>query len=390
VKAIFLTRGLRGLADGLMSAGLAALLIGRGFPEHAVGQISTATLLGSAILLILIARFAAVLRPYRVLLIMASLMVVTGLTFAFSTSLLVLVAISLIGPLNPSSGDVSPLLPAEQTVVGSACEGSARTRALAQFSLIALSGAALGSFLLGPISNLGKRLDFGADGVAFAPLVYAAIGLVIIPVYIVSLKQAQPLAVTHPKSLGPSRSVIYELTAVFCLDSAGGGIVVYSIISLWLAKRFDFSAGRVGVVLGCMSLASAASALLAPKISARIGLVETMVLTHLPSNLLLIGAAFASTAQVAVGLLVARSLLSQMDVPPRVSFVMSLVTPAERSAASAFTNMPRSIAAASTPLVGAWLVQQSEFGWPLVIGGGLKILYDVVLWVRFRPRSVLG
>jgi MFS family permease len=390
VKAIFASRGLRGVADGLMSAGLSALLIGRGFPDRAVGQISTATLLGSALLLVMISRFASVFRPYRVLLVMASLMVVTGLTFAFSSSMLVLMAVSLIGPLNPSSGDVSPLLPAEQTVVASAFEGTERSQALARFSLVALTGAALGAFLLGPITSVGRRLDLGSGGVAMAPLVYGTIGLAVIPLYVGSLRKAQPAAVTHPARLGPSRRVIYELTAVFALDSAGGGMVIYSIIALWLNKRFDFSAGGVGAVLGFMSLASATSALLAPKLSARIGLVETMVLTHLPSNVLLIAAAFAPNAGVAVGLLIGRSLLSQMDVPPRLSFVMSLVTAAERSAASAFTNMPRSIAAASTPLLGAWLVQRSSFGWPLVIGGGLKIVYDVLLWVRFRGRSAVG
>jgi hypothetical protein len=331
-----------------------------------------------------------VLHPYRVLLIMSLMMVVTGLAFAFSSSVLVLIAIAGIGPLNPSSGDVSPLLPAEQTVIGSQREGMARTEAIARLSLIALMGAALGAFLLGPITSLGKRFDLGSGGVAMAPLVYAAIGLVVLPIYVASLRTSQPAAVTHPVRLGPSRKVIYELTAVFALDSAGGGMVIYSIVALWLNKRFEFSAGRVGAVLGFMSLASAASALLAPKLSARIGLVETMVLTHLPSNVLLIAAAFAPNASVAVSLLIARSLLSQMDVPPRVSFVMSLVTPAERSAASAFTNMPRSIAAASTPLLGAFLVQHSNFGWPLVIGGGLKIIYDVLLWVRFRGRSALG
>jgi MFS family permease len=388
VGVVFATRGIRGFADGLMSAGLAALLVGRGFPESAIGQISTATLLGSALALVLITRFAPIMRPYRVLLAMAALMVVTGVVFATSASLLVLLAVSLIGPLNPSSGDVSPLLPAEQTVIGGAFDGAARTRAMARFSLIALSGASCGAFMLGPISHLGQQWNMAADGVALVPLVYASVGLVVIPAYIVSVGRDRSTAVIAPSRLGPSRRVIRELTVVFALDSAGGGMVIYSIIALWMLKRFDFSAGRVGAVLGLMSLAAATSALLAPRISARIGLVETMVLTHLPANVLIIAVAFAPNATVAVVLLVLRSLLSQMDVPPRVSFVLSLVTPEERSAASAFTNLPRSIATASTPLLGAWLLQQSSFGWPLIIGGGLKIVYDVLLWVRFRSRSV--
>ncbi len=388
VTTIFATRGLRGFADGLMSAGLASLLVARGFGPNTVGQISTATLLGSALALVLITSVAHIFRPYRVLMVMSILMAITGLVFAFSSTLWVLIAISLIGPLNPSSGDVSPLLPAEQTVLGSAFDGKARTTAMARFSLIALAGASCGAFSLGPIKHLGHRIGMGADGIALAPLVYAGIGMIVFPAYLVALRSKQPLAVTKPSRLGVSARVIYELTAIFALDSAGGGMVIYSIIALWLHKRFDFSAGRVGTVLGLMSLASAASALLAPRISARIGLVETMVITHLPSNVLIIAAAFAPNAKIVVGLLIARSLLSQMDVPPRVSFVMSLVTPEERSAASAFTNLPRSIASAFMPLIGGWLVQLSSFGWPLVIGGVLKMIYDVLLWVRFRGRSI--
>jgi MFS family permease len=390
VKAIFATRGIRGFADGMMSAGLASLIVAKGFDEGTVGQISTATLLGSATALLLITTYAHIFRPYRVLVAMSILMAITGVIFAASSTLLLLIAISLIGPLNPSSGDVSPLLPAEQTVLGSAFEGKARTTAMARFSLIALSGASLGAFSLGPIKRIGQYFHMGADGLALAPWIYAAIGITVLPVYMVALKSKQPLAVTKPSKLGVSKRVIIELTAVFALDSAGGGMVLYSIIALWLHKRFDFTAGKIGAVLGLMSLASAASALLAPRISARIGLVETMVVTHLPSNLLIIAAAFSPTPQIVVGLLVARSLLSQMDVPPRVSFVMSLVTPEERSAASAFTNLPRSIAAASTPLLGGWLLARSTFGWPLVIGGCLKIMYDVLLWVRFRGRSTKG
>jgi MFS family permease len=389
VKAVFATRGLRGVADGLMSASLSVLLLERGFAKGTVGIISTATLLGSAASLLLIARFAGSLTPYRVLLAMSALMVITGLTFGLSASLPLLLLVSAIGPLNPSSGDVSAFLPAEQTVVGSSVSAADRTEALATFSLVALSGASLGAFLAGPVSSLGKRIGFAdTNGVALTALVYAAVGAIVIPIYVVSVGRSTARSVTSPSRLGQSRKIIRELTALFALDSAGGGMVVYSIIALWLRGRFDFSLGRIGAVFGFMSLASALSARLAARLSTRYGLVQTMVFTHLPANLLLMAAAFAPSASLAVGLLIARSLLSQMDVPPRVSFVMSLVTPAERSAASAFTNLPRSIATASTPLLAAWMLQHSTFGWPLVAGGLVKIVYDVLLWQRFRHRQI--
>ncbi len=391
-RSMLATRGLRAIGDGIMSTSLTALLLAQGLPKSAVGVVSTATLLGSATSLVLISRFAMHLKPLRVLIAMGLFMAFTGIVFATTGSLVALVLVALIGPLNPSTGDVSPFLPAEQTVVGSAFEGHARTKAFAQFSLVASAGASLGAFLSGPLARLGRL--FGLDstnGVALNPLVYASIGMMVIPVYVVAVgRTQQPIAVSAPVRLNESRRIIRELTAVFALDSAGGGMVLFSIIALWMKGRFSFDLGQIGLVLGFMSLASAVSALSAAKLSARFGLVETMVFTHAPANVLLIAAAFAPTAPVAVACLIARSLLSQLDVSPRTSFVMSLATPAERSAAMAFTNLPRSIATASTPIIGAFLLQHSTFGWPLVIGGGLKLVYDALLWIRFRDRIPLG
>jgi MFS family permease len=386
-RTMLTTRGMRAVADGLMSTSLTTLLLARGLPKSAVGIVSTATLLGSATTLVAITRFASRLRPYRVLLAMSLLMTATGVVFATTGSFVVLLLVSVIGPLNPSSGDVSAFLPAEQTIIGSAHDAAERTRAFARFSLVATGGAALGAFLAGPISHLGTRWKM-SPGVSLNPLIYAAIGLLVMPIYVRGVGRVdQPSAVTSPTRLGPSKRVIQELTAIFALDSAGGGMVLYSIIALWMKGRFGFDLGRIGAVLGFMSLASAASALAAPKIANRIGLVETMVSTHMVANVLLIGAAFAPNSGMAVAFLIARSLLSQLDVPPRTSFVMSLVTPAERSAATAFTNLPRSIATASTPLLAASMLQHSTFGWPLVVGGAMKLAYDVLLWKRFRHRQ---
>ena len=158
-----------------------------------------------------------------------------------------------------------------------------------------------------------------------------------------------------------------------------------SVLKVW--QIVLIIVGIIFIVLGLMSLASAASALLSPRLSARFGMVETMALTHAPANVLLIGAAFAPSPQLAVLCLAGRSLLSQLDVPPRVAFVMSLVQPEERSATAAFTNLPRSIATASTPWLGGWLLTKSSFGWPLVIGGSMKLAYDALLWIRFRKFS---
>jgi MFS family permease len=391
-RSMLVTRGLRAVADGLMSTSLATLLLAQGLPKSAVGVVSTVTLLGSATTLLLVTRFAEILRPYRVLVVMSLLMVVMGTIFAVTGNLVVLLLVSMIGPLNPSTGDVSAFLPAEQTIVGSAFEGALRTRAFARFSLVAAGGAAIGSFLAGPLSYVGRLIGFDStDGLAMSPLAYAAIGVIVLIVYVRTVGRVPlSLAVSSPGRLGPSRRVITELSAIFALDSAGGGMVLYSIIALWMKGRFDFDLSQIGAALGGMSLAAAASALTAPRLSARFGLVETMVVTHVCGNLLLLATAFASTPQLAVACLLGRSLLSQLDVPPRSSFVMSLVTPSERSAAAAFTNLPRSVATASTPILAAWMLQHSSFGWPLVAGALLKLAYDALLWVRFRRFSSRG
>jgi MFS family permease len=152
-------------------------------------------------------------------------------------------------------------------------------------------------------------------------------------------------------------------------------------------RRFDFALGQTGLVLAVASAASATSSLLAPRLSRRFGLVETMVFTHLPANVLCIAAGLAPNAPVAVTLLVLRALLSQLDVPARQTFVMSVVPPEERAAAAAFTNLPRSLAAAATPPIAGWLLHHSTVGWPLVAGGGLKVVYDLLLLARFRRYS---
>ena len=185
-------------------------------------------------------------------------------------------------------------------------------------------------------------------------------------------------------ALGPSRRVVYRLAAVFSLDSLGGGFVVQSLLVLWLARRHGLSTATTGAVFFWTGLLAGASALVAVRIARRIGLVRTMVFTHLPANVLLVLTALAPTAPLAVAGLLARSALSQMDVPTRTSYVMAVVSPEERPAAASVTGVPRSLAAAATPLAAGWLLEHSTFGWPLVIGGVLKAAYDLLLLAMFH------
>jgi predicted MFS family arabinose efflux permease len=192
----------------------------------------------------------------------------------------------------------------------------------------------------------------------------------------------------QPRPLGPSRGVVQRLAVLFSVDSLAGGLVVNSLMALWLFKRFNLSLSATGLFFLWVGLGSALSQLAAPRLAERIGLLNTMVFTHIPASLCLIAAAFSNRLEVVLGLLLLRSLLSQMDVPARSAFVMAVVTPGERTAAASFTAVPRSLAAAVSPAIGGALLAAGWLAAPLVLCGTLKIAYDLALWRAFRRSSV--
>ena len=387
-RTFIATRTARAIADGLLAATFASLLRARGFDERTLGWLVSATLLGSAAMLLGVTYWPQVLTPHRVLVLLGCLMTATGIAFAFTAALVVLLPLAIVGPLNPSGGDVSAFLPAEQALIADATSDTSRSALFAKYAFGGSVGAAIGSLATGPTASLGRHLGFAAtQGAALAPLLYATVGLAVTFAYVRAGSRRGAVVTSTPTRLTDSKKVVSELAAVFALDSAGGGFVGNAMIAAWLARRFDFALGQIGLVLALASTASAASALFAPRLSRRFGLVETMVFTHLPANALLIAAGLAPSAPWAVTLLVARALLSQLDVPARQTFVMSVVPPVERGAAAAFTNLPRSLAAASTPPIAGWLLHRSTFGWPLILGGSLKAIYDVVVLIRFRRLS---
>ena len=184
--------------------------------------------------------------------------------------------------------------------------------------------------------------------------------------------------------LRQSKRIVYTLAALFSLDAFAGGFVVQSMVALWLYQRFDLSMAAAGAVFFCTGVLTAASYLVAVRIAGRYGLVNTMVFTHIPSSLCLILLPFAPDLGYAIALLFVRSALSQMDVPTRSSYVMAIVTPAERPAAASITSVPRSLASAVSPVLAGWMLGLSSFGWPLVVAGGVKIAYDLLLLGMFR------
>jgi MFS family permease len=378
-------RGVRAFADGFVALLLPAYLTGLGYTPLAIGAIITGTLLGSAALTLGVGLVANRFARRRLLLCACLLMIATGCGFALATGFWPLLIVGFIGTMNPSQGDVSLFLPIEQTMLVHSVTAKDRTALFARYSIVGTLMGALGSLAAGIpewISATAGVRETGAISAMF--LLYGLIGAVAALLYRPLSDAVEPAPEAPQAALGPSRRIVYGLAAVFSLDSFGSGFVVQSLLALWLYKTFDLSLVTAGQIFFWMSLCATASFLLAVPLARRIGLIPTMVFTHLPANFLMMLVPFVSSLPVAIALLMVRSLLAQMDVPARSSYVMAVVTPAERPAAASITAVPRSLATAVAPLIGGWLMTLSPFGWILVVGGGLKALYDVLLLLGFR------
>jgi predicted MFS family arabinose efflux permease len=379
------TRGLRGFADGLIAASLAGYLGDQlGYSATRIGVIVTGMLLGSAVLTMFTGTWGWRFQRRLLLRAGAVLMIATGMVYATSTTFIVLLALGVIGTMNPSGSDVSVVQPIEQSLLPLTTSDKNRTHVFARYSFLGGSLAALGALSAG----LPARLDWPASSVF---VVYTLAGVAMLAVYAAMSPQVEAAAQsTPPTPLGPSKRIVYRLAALFSLDSLGGGFAVQSLLVLWLLRRHHFSVGKAGAVLAVMQMLSAASGFVAVRIERRIGPLRTMAFTHLPGQILLIAAALMPTAPLAVACLIGRSLLSTMDVPVRNAYVMSVVTPAERAAAASVTNVPRSLASALPPIAAGWMLDRSNFGWPLIIAGSLKIIYDVLLLRMARDSTLLA
>jgi predicted MFS family arabinose efflux permease len=373
-QRLIATRGLRGYADGLVAASLAGYLGDQlGYSATRIGVVVTGMLLGSAVLTMFTGTWGWRFERRLLLRAGALLMVATGLVYATSTTFIVLLAFGVIGTVNPSGSDVSVVQPIEQSLLPLTTNDQSRSHLFARYTFAGGSLAALGALSAG----LPARFHWQARSVFF---IYALAGVAMLAVYWGMSPQVEAAAqVTTPTPLGPSKRIVYRLAALFSLDSFGGGFAVQSLLVLWLLRRHHFSVGKAGVVLAVMQILSAASGFIAVKIEHRLGPLRTMAFTHLPGQILLIAAALMPNAPLAVACLIGRSLLSSMDVPVRNAYVMSVVTPAERAAAASVTNVPRSLASALPPIAAGWMLDHSTFGWPLIIAGSLKMVYDLLL-----------
>lgn len=381
-RRLVFARTIRGFADGLVSVTLASYLDGLGYSGVQIGAIITATMLGSAALTLWIGVRGGRINARSILLFGAVLMALTGLGFAAFTEFWPLLIVGFAGTMNPSAADISLFLPVEQSLLTERVSARDRTALFARYTLGgALAGAlgALAAALPGPISAAINEPLGDVQRAVFVlyALTSAAVAILYLPLRIT------PHAATVSRGLGESRGVVLRLSALFSLDSLGGGFAVQSLLALWLFKRFDLSVEAAGTVFFVAGILSAGSQLASPLLATRIGLIRTMVFTHLPANVFLVTAAFMPTAPLAIAFLLLRMALSQMDVPARQSYVMAVVPPERRAAAASITNVPRSLASAVSPLIAGAMLSATSFGWPLISGGGLKIAYDLLLLRQF-------
>jgi MFS family permease len=382
VLLLYIARGLRGFGDGFAIIILPAYLSALGFTPAEIGFIASASLLGTAAFTLAVGFVAPRFDLRTLLLAGAALMAVTGIAYPGASDIAVIAIVAFIGTINPSTGDLGVLIPIEHAMLASNASDEERTHVFARYSLVGALSMAAGSLAAAVPDWL---VHAGIDHIQAFKLMfyaYAALGLASAGVY-----RLLPHARVHERRtapLGPSRGVVYKLAALFSIDAFAGGFVVQSLLALWLFRRFDMSLSQASVFFFWASTLSAFSYPLAARIAKRIGLVNTMVFTHIPSSIFLVAAAFSPNLPVTLALLLARSALSQMDVPTRTSYVMAVVTPEERPAAASVTAIPRSLASSLSPALGGMLLASVFPALPLVICGGLKIGYDIALLYSFR------
>jgi MFS family permease len=385
VRRILVAKGLRGFADGFVSLLLPVYLLGLGFSPFQVGVIATGTLLGSGVLTLFVGLQSWRFHFRSWLLASSVLMAATGLGFAVVTGFWPLLLIAVVGTLNPSAGDVSVFLPLEQALLSHVVDNRRRTAQMARYSLVGTLSAAVGSLAAALPAFVADRAGWSMlNALQGMFVLYALLALAAGAVY--RGLPAAPVAEASPtkSTLDVARKRVYLLAALFSLDAFGGGFVVQSLVALWLYQRFDLSVATAGAIFFWTGVLTALSYLAAARIADRFGLLNTMVFTHLPSSVCLLLIPFMDTLAPVLVLLFIRSALSQMDVPTRSSYVMAIVPPAERAAAASVTAVPRSLAAAASPVLAGYLLGISPFGWAFIAGGVAKIVYDLLLLATFR------
>ncbi len=394
-RLLFATRVLRMFAYGFLAVVLVLYLAALGLDPVAIGVVLTLTLVGDTLMSLWLTTNADRIGRRRVLVVGALLMLGAGVLFASTTWLPLLVLAATIGVISPTGNEVGPFLAVEQAALSQATPDARRTPTFAWYNLAGYVATAIGSLSAGLLGQ-------GMLGAGFAPvdayraivIGYALVGLAMAVVFGrvgpgVEAPAARPAedGIRRRLGLGRSKGIVARLSVLFALDSFAGGFVPQSLMAYWFHLKFGVEPAVLGTIFFGANLLAAVSSLSASRIAARIGLVNTMVFTHLPSNVLLVLVPLMPSLELAIAVLLVRYSLSQMDVPTRQSYVMAVVEPGERSAAAGVTGIARTTGAAISPALSAPLVASGGLmALPFFIAGGLKIAYDLLLWRALRSR----
>ncbi len=396
---LFLTRLARLFSYGALSVVLVLYLTGIGLSASESGTLLTLTLLGDTAVSLWLTTRADRAGRRRTLIAGAILMAAAGVVFAVTRNVALLFVAGTIGVISPSGNEVGPFLSVEQAALSEVIPARLRTEVFAWYTLTGAFATAVGSLFAGLLVESLRRGGATPEASQRAVIIlYAAMGLVLGLMFLrlspsAEAPPADPAAPRHRFGLGPSRGAVLKLSSLFALDAFGGGFVIQSFAAYWFHLRFGVDAAMLGAVFFGANLFAAVSALLASRLAARLGLVNTMVFTHLPSNILLILVPLMPTLPLAVAMLLARFSISQMDVPTRQSYTMAIVRPEERSAAAGVTGVARTTGAAIAPtFAGALFSHPALIGVPFFVAGGCKILYDLLLYrsARNLPRPDAG
>jgi len=392
---LFATRFVRLFAYGALSVVLVLYLVGLGFSESQTGSLLTAILLGDTLVSLYLTTQADRIGRRRMLIVGAALMTAAGVAFAVTDRMWWLVVAGTIGVISPSGQEVGPFLPIEQAALAQVVSSRDRTDVFAWYTLAGSIATACGALVGGWLADRLQTVWAPVESYRAVVVVYACAGAALCVLFasaspsVEAPRQGTPVAtpslIARFSGLHRSHAVVLRLSALFALDSFGGGFVVQSFAAYWFHLRFGVDPKTLGALFFGANVLAGVSALLASKLAGRIGLVNTMVVTHLPSNVLLILIPLMPTLTLAMLVLLLRFSISQMDVPTRQSYTMAVVAPEERAAASGVTGVARTTGAALSPLfAGLLFANPSSMNVPFYVAGALKIAYDLLLFRAFR------
>jgi MFS family permease len=387
-RILFLGKAVRAFLFGFLSVVVALHLAGRGLSTVRIGEVFTATMIEDAVLTMILAAMADRVGRRRILVATAPLLTLGGIALALAHRPWLLMLGAILGTLSPNGQEAGAFSPIEQAMLPEAVRPDVLPRAFAWYNVFGFLPAALGSLTAGGWLKAAGLLGLEA-GAAYRGMLwlYAAGGLVLLVLYwqlSSASERRRPAAAAPLLGLHRSRKVVLQLSGLQALDSLAGSMVLQSLLAYWFHLRFGIEAQVLGPLFFGTNLLSALSFLAAARVAERIGLLNTMVFTHLPSNVLLLLVPLMPSFPLAAAVLLMRHVLSQMDVPTRQAYTMVLVVPDERPAAAGFTSSARALAQSLGPLCSGFAFAGAASGLPFFLAGGLKIVYDLSLYVRFR------